>query len=148
SRMTDGAFDITVGPVTKIWRRARRRHELPGAERLAQALHNVGFDKVQLDAPTRSAHLAQSGMMLDLGGIAKGYAADEGLKVLRQSGLPSALVVAGGDLAVGAPPPGAEGWTIAVSPLEPTDRSIRHLILTDAAVSTSGDAEQFVEIGG
>jgi thiamine biosynthesis lipoprotein len=148
SGVTDGAFDITVGPVTKIWRRARRQHELPDSERLAQALRNVGFDKVQLDAPTHSVHLAQSGMMLDLGGIAKGYAADEGLKVLRQSGLLSALVAAGGDIAVGAPPPGAEGWTIAVSPLEPTDKSPRHLLLTDAAVSTSGDAEQFVEIRG
>jgi len=148
SRMTDGAFDITVGPVTKIWRRARRRHELPDSERIAQALRNVGFDKVQLDAPTRSARLAQSGMLLDLGGIAKGYAADEGLRVLRESGLSRALVAAGGDIAVGSPPPGAQGWTIAVSPLERTDKSIRHLLLTDVAVSTSGDVEQFVEIGG
>jgi len=148
SRMTDGAFDVTVGPIVQVWRRARRRHELPDSGRLAQALHAVGFRKLQLDATSQSVRLGESGMALDLGGIAKGYAADEGLRVLRQSGLSSALVAAGGDIAVGNPPPGTEGWTIAVSPLEPTEQPMKQLLLSESAVSTSGDAEQFVEIGG
>jgi FAD:protein FMN transferase len=147
SEMTDGAFDVTVGPVVKLWRRARRRRELPDPARLAQVLSAVGFRKLQLSAESQSVRLVEPGMALDLGGIAKGYAADEGLRVLRQSGLSRALVAAGGDIVVGGPPPGTEGWTIGVSPLEPS-KSAMHLLLSEAAVSTSGDAEQFVEIGG
>ncbi len=147
SQLTDGAFDVTVGPIVKLWRRARRQHELPDSERLAHDLRAVGFRKLQLDSSSQSARLAEPGMALDLGGIAKGYAADEALRILKQSGLMSALVAVGGDIAVGSPPPGTQGWTIAVRPLEPGQR-LKHLLLNNAAVSTSGDAEQFVEIGG
>jgi thiamine biosynthesis lipoprotein len=148
ARMTDGAFDVTVGPVVKLWRRARRRRELPDSERLSQALQLVGFAKVRLDEASHSIQLSESGMGLDLGGIAKGYAADEALKVLKQFGLTSSLVAAGGDIAVGNPPPGIEGWTVAISPLDLTAKSPENLLLREAAVSTSGDAEQFVEIEG
>jgi thiamine biosynthesis lipoprotein len=88
-------------------------------------------------------------MLLDLGGIAKGYAADEALAVLRRHGIAAALVAAGGDIAVMGAPPATSGWTVGIAPLESPDRPpSRYLILRDAAVSTSGDAEQFVEIGG
>jgi len=146
ARMTDGAFDVTVGPVVKLWRRARRRRELPDPERLSQALSSVGFGKLQLDPARRSARLAEPGMVLDLGGIAKGYAADEALKVLVRFGMPRSLVAAGGDIVVGSSPPGSDGWTIAIRPLDASETPMRHLILSEAAVSTSGDAEQFVEI--
>jgi thiamine biosynthesis lipoprotein len=86
-------------------------------------------------------------MQLDLGGIAKGYAADEALAVLKKHGLDRALVAAGGDIAVSGPPPGADGWKIAIARL-PGEKDAGRLILRDAAVSTSGDAEQFVEIDG
>lgn len=88
-------------------------------------------------------------MQLDLGGIAKGFAADQALAELRRHGLNRALVAASGDIAVGDPPPGQRGWRIAVGGLRNTGRATpRILLLANAAVSTSGDAEQFVEIGG
>jgi thiamine biosynthesis lipoprotein len=148
AQMTDGAFDVTVGPVVRLWRRARRQRELPNPERLTQALGCVGFRKIRLDETARSVQLSEPGMVLDLGGIAKGYAADEALKVLVQSGMPSSLVAAGGDIAVGSPPPGSDGWTVAISPLDATEKPMKHLLLKEEAVSTSGDAEQFVEIQG
>ncbi len=149
ARQTDGAFDVTIGPVSRLWRRARRRQEMPDPSRLSQALDLVSYQNLRLDPKQGTAQLLKEGMVLDLGGIAKGYAADEALRILKERGIKSALVAAGGDIAVSAPPPGSKGWTIGIGPLEPRDESPkRSLILHDAAVSTSGDAEQFVEIGG
>ncbi len=146
---TDGAFDVTVGPASRLWRRSRRLRQLPEPERLARAMELVGYQKVRLDEKNRTAQLDKKGMVLDLGGIAKGYAADEAQKVLKQHGIKSALVAAGGDVAVSAPPPGAEGWKVGVAPLDSPDKPpTRFLMLRDAAVSTSGDAEQYVEING
>jgi thiamine biosynthesis lipoprotein len=150
---SDGAFDVTVGPVVRLWRRARRRHELPDPDRLAKALELVGCQKLRLDPKARTAQLMKPGMLLDLGGIAKGYAADEALATLKRYGIESALVAGGGDIAVGSAPPGKAGWRIAIASLEPPGianpkSKIQNLLLRDAAVSTSGDAEQHVEIGG
>ncbi len=146
---SDGAFDITAGPVIHLWRRTRRRQELPDKQELAAARRLVGYKKLRLDAKARTAQLLKSGMMLDLGGIAKGYAADEALKVLARHGFTRALVAAGGDIAVGAAPPDELGWRIGIAPLESPDKPpTRFLLLHDAGVSTSGDAEQHAEIGG
>jgi thiamine biosynthesis lipoprotein len=88
-------------------------------------------------------------MFLDLGGIAKGYAADEAIAVLKEHGLTRSMVAAGGDIAVGQPPPGKDGWVIAIAELESVDAPpSRYILLHDSAVSTSGDANQNVEIGG
>ncbi|PYV39614.1 MAG: FAD:protein FMN transferase [Acidobacteria bacterium] len=149
ARLSEGAFDVTVGPLVRLWRRARRTRELPDPARLAQALELVGVDKLRLDEKSRTVQLLRKGMALDLGGIAKGYAADEALKLLDQHGIDKALVAAGGDIAVSGSPPGSDGWNIGIAPLEsPETPPTRYLRLCHAAVSTSGDAEQFVEIGG
>ena len=88
-------------------------------------------------------------MKLDLGGIAKGYAADQVLAVLKKHGLPRALVVAGGEVVVGSPPPNAEAWVVGIAPLDdPLSKPRHQFLLHDAGVSTSGDTEQYVEIGG
>jgi thiamine biosynthesis lipoprotein len=138
-----------VGPVVKLWRRARRTQRLPDPDDLKQALALVGYQKMRLDPRARTVQLLVPGMQLDLGGIAKGYAADEALKVLERRGIQRALVAAGGDIAVSGPPPDAEGWSIGIAPLEdPDSKPSRYLVLKDAAVSTSGDAEQYVEIDG
>ena len=149
SRRSHGAFDVTVGPVVRLWRRARRTGQLPDAEELARARALVGHEKMHLDAKAHTVELDRAGMRLDLGGIGKGYAADAALEVLGQHGITRALVAAGGDIAVSAPPPGTDGWTIDIAPLEdPQGQPGRSLLLRDAAVSTSGDAEQHVEIDG
>lgn len=146
---TDGAFDITVGPLVQLWRHARRTREMPDPKRLAEALKRTGYTKLHLNKDTRSVWLEQPGMLLDLGGIAKGYAADEANAALKRCGVESALVAAGGDIVVSNPPPERRGWVIGISPLESPDKlATRHLLLQSAAVSTSGDAEQHVEING
>jgi len=149
SRRSEGAFDVTVGPFTQLWRLSRRTEKLPAPATLAAAKALVGFEKVRLDAKARTVELTTAGMKLDLGGIAKGFAADEALKVLRGKGINRALVAAGGDIAVGDAPPQSEGWRVGIAPLEhPTKPATRILLLTNAAVSTAGDTEQFVEIEG
>jgi FAD:protein FMN transferase len=149
SRLSDGAFDVTVGPVVRLWRQARKTRKLPDPEKLAKALELLGYQNVRLDADKRTVQLLKKGMLLDLGGIAKGYAADEALKALKKHGLSSALVAAGGDVAVSSPPPGEEGWKVGIANLgDPESKPQRVLVLHDAGVSTSGDQEQHVEIDG
>jgi FAD:protein FMN transferase len=146
---SNGAFDVTVGPVVRLWRRARRQRTLPEADRLAAALGLTGFRWLTLDTKHQTAHLAKPGMLLDVGGIAKGFAADEALKTLKWAGIEQALVALGGDIAVSNPPPGRKGWSIEIASLNLASApKPPPLLLHNAAVSTSGDAEQFVEIGG
>ncbi|MBI3650148.1 MAG: FAD:protein FMN transferase [Acidobacteria bacterium] len=148
---TAGAFDVTVGVLTRLWRRARRTGELPDQAHLAHALSVTGYQKLHLDAKTQTAWLEAEGMLLDVGGIAKGYAADAALRVLQQQGIRSALVAAGGDIAVSDAPPHQHGWVVAVAGTNAArinDDSTIYLRLANAAVSTSGDAHQFVEIDG
>ena len=148
SAESDGAFDVTIGPVTRLWRRARRRYELPTPEYLEPARTLVDYRLVRLDPRHQAVELAKAGMLLDLGGIAKGYAAGEALAVLRKFGINRAMVEAGGDIALGDPPPDRPGWRIALAPLEPNVPPSRYLWLSRTAVSTSGDLWQFVEING
>ena len=149
AKLSDGAFDVTVGPIVRLWRKARRTHELPDPKELARARELVGYDKIRLDAKGRTVQLLKPDMRLDLGGIGKGYAADAALAVLKEHGINQALVAASGDIAVSGSPPGTDGWTIGIAPLEDPDaKPKRYLILHDAAVSTSGDSEQYVEING
>lgn len=140
---TGGAFDVTAGPLVRLWREARRTGVMPAAPDVAEARKRVGYGKVVLDPAARTARLTTPGMQLDLGGIGKGYAAQAAVNVLRQRGLPRCLVALAGDIVVGDAPPGEHGWAID-TPLLPGGR----VVLADAAVSTSGDTEQFVEIGG
>jgi thiamine biosynthesis lipoprotein len=148
SRRSDGAFDVTVGPVVRLWRRARRTQRLPEQEKLKAARQLVGYRNVVLDEKTRTVTLLKEGMQLDLGGIAKGYAADEALKVLARHGLTRALVAAGGDVAVRNAPPEQTGWKVDIAAVDDRKEGPRRLVLSNAAVSTSGDAEQYVEIDG
>jgi thiamine biosynthesis lipoprotein len=137
---TGGAFDVTLGPVIQLWREARTNQRIPDNLALEEAGKRCGYRKLHLDRASRSVTLDQAGMQLDLGGIAKGYAADAALAALNGLGIRSALVAASGDLAFGDPPPGQCGWKIGV------DSAI--LELRNAAVSTSGDSEQKLDAGG
>jgi thiamine biosynthesis lipoprotein len=164
AELSDGAFDVTVGPVIRLWRRARRTASLPPLDALARARQSVGHQKLKLDPRHKTVTLTVPDMQLDLGGIAKGYAADKALGVLRSHGIHRALVAASGDIALGDPPPGKPGWRVSIgAPVSNPARSetaarragpeasasiARTLLLRNAAVSTSGDAEQFVEIAG
>jgi len=149
AKLTDGAFDVTIGPVVRLWRRARRAETLPSPEQIARARESVGWQKLKLDSQSRTVTLTVPNMQLDLGGIAKGYAADKGLEELKRHGLEHALIAASGDIAVGSPPPGQKGWRVEIGSLDRTNGvAPKTVFLRNAAVSTSGDTEQFVEIGG
>jgi thiamine biosynthesis lipoprotein len=148
SRESDGAFEVTVGPVVRLWRLARRTGMLPDPKRLEDARALVGWRLVELDEKARTVTLRKKGMQLDLGGIGKGFAADEMLKVFRRHGLPSVLIAAGGDVTAGDAPPGKPGWTVAIAPVDAKNEGPRYLTLANASVSTSGDAEQYIEIAG
>lgn len=146
-RITSGAFDATVGPLSALWRRARRQGELPRPDRIETALRACGGEKVVVDLERRRGRLLAQGMRLDLGGIAKGFALDEALAVLEAAGFERAMLVGGGDVLVGEPPPGESGWRVAIAPFD-DERARLELSLARCAVSTSGDAFQALELDG
>jgi FAD:protein FMN transferase len=149
SKLSDGAFDVTVGPYIRLWRFARKRKVLPTAAEIATAREAVGWQKLRLDPRARTVTLLAPNMRLDLGSIGKGYAADVALRILKGRGIDRALVAASGDIAIGNPPPGQAGWKIGVAAFDgATNNPQRTLLLRNAGISTSGDTEQFIEIGG
>lgn len=148
SERTDGAFDVTVGPLTRLWRWSARRGELPDPERLARARAAVGWRHLRLDERAGTVRLTRPGMALDLGGIAKGYAADAALAELARRGLRSALVDAGGDMAVGEAPPGEAGWRVAVEPGGEADAAAGTLVVAGIGIATSGDRFRYFEVDG
>ena len=149
ARATGGAFDVTVGPLTLLWRRAWRRGQLPAEDRLGPAREAVGFEYVRMEEAGRTVGLIRPGMRLDFGGIGKGYAIDAALRTLAEHGIERALVEGGGDLAVGAPPPGEDGWAVRLNVASPGgDAVVEIRSLARAGVASSGDAYRFVEIDG
>lgn len=149
ARASDGAFDVTVGPMVQLWRRARRHRELPSPHLLAEARTRSGWQHLSVDPRSQTVTLHRDRMRLDFGGIAKGYAADEALRVLRELGCPRALVAASGDVAAGDPPPDRPGWRIEIGQSDlPAAPPPRILWLRNAAVATSGDLFQRLEIDG
>lgn len=149
SEKTNGAFDITVGPLTHLWRAARKEHHLPAPEAIAAAKAKCGYRKLHIDAKTHTLCFDEPGMQLDAGAIAKGDAADQALAVLKRCGIESALVAASGDLAFSDAPPGAPGWKIGVDSLDSANAPFtRVLLLANAAVSTSGPSEQHFDVNG
>ncbi|MCD6051893.1 MAG: rane-associated lipoprotein involved in thiamine biosynthesis [Verrucomicrobia bacterium] len=149
AEQTDGAFDITLGPVIRLWRRARRQREVPPGELIAAAKLASGYQNLKLDAKKRTATLLKPDMVLDLGGIAKGYAAEAALTVLKQHGLNRAMVAASGDLAIGDAPPGRSGWNIGIDSIDAAEGQHSRIVsVKNCGLSTSGDTEQFTEIDG
>jgi FAD:protein FMN transferase len=142
-----GAFDVTAGPLIQVWRTARKSGKLPAAREIEAARRLVGWRNLHLDESAHTARLAVPGMKLDLGGIAKGYAADGAQRVLKEHRITRALVELGGDIVVSGPPPGTEGWMIRV-PNAGEEQGPTDLRFADRAISTSGDTEQFAVIGG
>ena len=146
---TGGAFDITQGPIVRLWREARKTARVPDPAALREAATRSGFHKLHLDAKHRTVTVDQAGMALDVGAIGKGYAASEAIDVLGGLGVRSALVAVSGDLAFSEAPPGQRGWRIAIDAGDASDVRVPGVLeLTNAAVSTSGSSEQHVDIDG
>ena len=145
---TGGAFDVTQGRVTRLWREARKTGRLPDARALKEASRRSGFEKLHLDAANHTVLFDTPGMLLDVGAIGKGYAASEALAAIASRGIRSALVAISGDLAFGDAPPGQRGWRIQIHAEDPAVVGVpATLELANAAVSTSGNREQHLDIG-
>lgn len=144
---TNGAFDITVGPFVQLWRRARRQHELPTQEAIEKARQSVGYQYVVLFDAEQAVQLTRPGMRLDAGGVGKGYAVDEAMKVLQKHEIRSALVDGGGNILVSDAPPGKKGWQVEIG-IIPGEASSNEAEITHMAVASSGDVYQFIEFGG
>ena len=140
---TGGAFDPTAGPLTALWRNAIQSGRLPTDELIVETAQQVGWNWVLFDSKRHVVELTRAGMRLDFGAIAKGFILDRALETLREQGIKSTMAEAGGDIVAASAPPGRDGWRIALP--HPGACAID---IVDAAVSTSGDTEQFVEVDG
>jgi thiamine biosynthesis lipoprotein len=144
-----GAFDITVGPLMKIWGFYKGSGRLPHRAEIRSVLGRIGFDKVKLDEGAHTVQFLRDGMGLDPGGIGKGYAVDRIVEILRTAKVQSALISAGSSsiYAIGAPP-NDRGWKISIRHPRDASRSVDEVILKDASLSTSGTSEKFFRAEG
>lgn len=143
SHASDGAFDPAIGALTKLWRAARRDGRAPSDAEQDACRARCGIDAVRFDARAATYAVTRPGIELDFGGIGQGIGADAALAVVREAGIASALVDLSGDIAVSAPPPGRSAWRIE---LDDPKRTV--LELSDAAVTTSGDRFQHLDVPG
>lgn len=154
SRQTKGTFDVTVGPIVQLWRRAMRRNYFPDKAQINLAKSAVGYRNMVLNAKEKWVLLKKKNMRIDFGGIGKGYAADEALSVLAYFGISQALLDAGGDLAIGDAPPNKAGWEINISSGEIVSKeTVRNntdtiLILKKCGIATSGATYRYLQHNG
>lgn len=147
-QLSGGKFDITVGTLSKLWRNARRTAQFPEDSLVQAAKATVGMQYIIIDTTNHSIQLTAKGMQLDMGGIAKGFIAQYILDFLKKNGFPIALADAGGDISFGDPPPGKNGWSVAVSIPVRNQVLPTNLTLKNQSIATSGDMYQFIEHKG
>lgn len=139
SKNSSGMFDVSIGPLTRLWRRSRNLQVVPDSGRVFEACILVDYREINMRNLGKKVRLNEYGMQLDFGGIAQGYTADACLRLLRKRGYPQAMVDVGGDIAIGAAPPGQAGWQIQIpGQAEP-------LHLRSCGITTSGATYQFFE---
>ena len=152
SQQSEGAFDVTVGPLMKAWGFFRGEGRIPWSFELWSVLRTVGYQHLRLDSAQRTIQFARSGMELDLGGIAKGYAVDRVVELLKEQRIERAFVSAGGSTLFGlSAPPDAPGWEVKVQdPLAPHDpkKSAATVLLKNQCLSVSGSYEKFFKVRG
>ncbi|MFK7911554.1 MAG: FAD:protein FMN transferase [Akkermansiaceae bacterium] len=149
AKKTDGAYDPTLGWHSYNWRMARKKEKLPTTEQIAKAKAASGWKKLILEPELRTATKRVDNMRLDLGGIAKGYAADGMLSILEKQNITHASIIAGGEVLLGDPPPGEDGWEVTLKTLDTKSEVLpKTLKKANCAISTSGDIHQFITIDG
>lgn len=149
SGLGDGAFDVTVEPLVKLWGIGTASARIPRPEEIRAALPSINWRNVRVDEKLSTIFLEKPGMGLDLGAIAKGWAADDAARVLREHGVTTSLIDLGGNiLATGRKPDGSR-WRIAIqNPEEPRGTSIGYVDITGGSVTTAGTYERFFDQGG
>jgi len=149
SKLSDGAFDITIAPVVLLWRQAKQTGIAPTDEQVAAARSKVGYKNLLLDGQAKTVQFAVEGMALDLGGIAKGYAVDRATAAMRQAGATGGMVSVGGEVFCFGTPAGQKPhWFIGLQDPADEEAILLRLKLDGRAVSTSGDYRRFVVING
>jgi thiamine biosynthesis lipoprotein len=148
AQSSNGLYDPTIGPLSQLWRRAVRRQIFPSARQRRRARGAVGYRLMDLDSLTCSVKLNRIGMRLDLGGIGQGFAIDEAMAVLHRFGVKAALVDIGGDILADDAPPGTTGWRVGIGSGKADGGDTTIVLLTKAAITTSGDAYRFLEYNG
>lgn len=145
----DGVFDVTVGPLSELWGVGRKGDYVPTQAEIDAVLPLVNYRLVKVDEAAGTVYLPKVGMKLDLGGIAKGYAVDKAIAVLKSHGIQSALINAGGDVRIIGRRPDGNPWRIGVQHPRKGDAVIAKLALTDwDTMETSGDYQRFITVGG
>lgn len=147
---TEGAFDITVGPLLDLWGFYRQQGHLPSEEELKQARDRVGLKYVEVDPEANTVRFLRDGMRLDFGGIGKGLALDYAAEVLRSQGVKSAVLHSGTSTVVAlGHPPGKTGWTVAIrSPYNKIREHVDEVSIHDESLSTSSGTERYFELEG
>jgi thiamine biosynthesis lipoprotein len=150
SRASDGAFDISVGPLMKVWGFYKGSGHLPHRAEIRGALDKVGYRNLILDRNALTVRYRKSGVEIDPGGIGKGYAVDRVADILRKNGIQSGLITAGGSsiYAIGAPPNEQRGWRISIRHPKDANRTVQEVFLKDESMSTSGSYEKFFRAEG
>ena len=144
-----GAYDISIGPLSSLWRKARKAKLFPEASTVLATKKLVGFAQIKINKRLGTIFLPNANMQLDFGGIAKGYIAQWVINFLKANGIQQALVDAGGDIVMSGPPLNQKGWLIGVNLPETTDQLLnKKLQLSNCSVATSGDVYQFIEYKG
>jgi thiamine biosynthesis lipoprotein len=147
-KKTGGTFDITLGALTKFWRKARKENRFPLKNEVKKVKRLTGFDKLKIDTVNKTIFFAVQGLDLDFGGIVKGYATQKVIDYLRKN-ITQGLADAGGDIVISEPPPGKPGWSIGINlPQQENELWDQKLELKNCAVATSGDVYQFTEHKG
>lgn len=145
SRESEGAFDVTVGPLMKAWGFYKGSGHLPHRAEVRMALNNIGYQNIELDRQHLTIHFKKHGMSLDPGGVGKGYAVDRMVAILRKHGITSGLISGGGSsiYGIGKPPNDPRGWYIRIQDPKDTKQTASELYLNNNSVSTSGSYEKF-----
>ena len=150
SRLSEGAFDPTVGRLMKTWGFYKGKGALPNRFSIWWTLRSVGYSHLSLDAQKRTVSFGRSGLELDPGGFGKGYAVERMIALLRAQGIDSAMVSGGASTlyGMGAPPDEPQGWRTEIRDPKARDRIVETVYLRDESLSTSGSYEKFFTVDG
>ncbi len=144
SRNTEGAFDITVTPLVELWGFYKKQGSSPSDAKIKEALASVGFNNIVLDREKRTVFLKKDGVGLDLSAIAKGYAVDKAAKVIKECGISSAIINAGGDIYCVGKKNIFQKWNVGIKDPDDNKKIIKVIHIRGKAVATSGGYEKFL----
>jgi FAD:protein FMN transferase len=149
SQLSEGAFDITVGPLMRVWGFYKGSGRMPHRAEVRTALARIGYQNIDLQPATRTVRFRKPGLEMDPGGIGKGYAVDRMAAILRAGGVNAALINAGGSsmYGIGNPPDEPRGWKVVIRDPKRAEKHVTELFLKNQSMSTSGNYEKFFQVG-